>query len=84
MSVEERRRYMKMIWSDDPEVRRRHLARKKVQYAVKTGKLTRPDTCSRCRRAEIVESHHEDYDKPLDVIWVCKRCHAELEMENSR
>ena len=27
--------------------------------------------------AEKVEAHHEDYYKPLDVNWLCKRHHAE-------
>lgn len=26
-----------------------------------------------------VEAHHEDYLKPLDVVWVCKKHHAELD-----
>jgi hypothetical protein len=22
-----------------------------------------------------VEMHHPDYDKPLEVIWMCRSCH---------
>jgi hypothetical protein len=30
--------------------------------------------CSVCSNP-IVEAHHEDYSKPLDIIWLCKVCH---------
>ena len=28
-----------------------------------------------------VEAHHEDYSKPLEIIWLCKRCHARLHLK---
>jgi hypothetical protein len=26
-----------------------------------------------------VQAHHRDYDKPLDVVWCCARCHLSIE-----
>ena len=48
-------------------------AHSKVYYALKTGKLTKTP-CSHCGNKK-VEAHHEDYSKPLDVIWLCRSCH---------
>ncbi len=59
-------------------------ARGAVLRAVQSGKLARPDTCSRCGtkpgraldgRARIQAHHDNGYDQPLDVIWLCVRCH---------
>lgn len=30
-----------------------------------------------------VEAHHEDYDKPLDVIWYCRQHHLSYHKVNS-
>lgn len=53
----------------------KYIARAKVYYAVKTGKLIRPSKCSSCRADKSVDGHHDDYMKALDVIWLCKDCH---------
>ncbi|MCK5616792.1 hypothetical protein KAR91_83800 [Candidatus Pacearchaeota archaeon] len=61
------------LWSMlNPEKVKAH---KKVGYALKTGKLIRPSTCSSCRGGGRIEAHHEDYEKPLEVIWLCSSCH---------
>lgn len=46
-----------------------------VKIAIKGKKLIRPDSCSRCFCACKPQAHHEDYSKPLDVIWLCFHCH---------
>lgn len=43
--------------------------------AIKNGKLT-PEPCIVCGK-EKVQGHHEDYSKPLDVVWLCTRHHAD-------
>lgn len=53
-------------------------ARLAVRYAIKCGKLVRPDFCSACGTEGVVEAHHDSYEKEkwLDVKWLCRRCHS--------
>lgn len=50
-------------------------AQQKCRRAIKTGKIIRPDNCSLCHIACKPHAHHEDYSRPLDVIWLCSKCH---------
>lgn len=45
------------------------------QQAVRRGELVRPDSCSRCGEKCIPDGHHADYGRPLDVEWLCRKCH---------
>jgi hypothetical protein len=47
----------------------------KLGWAVRSGKIIRSTECENCDRSGYVEAHHEDYSKPLDVIWLCRSCH---------
>ena len=47
----------------------------RVMWAVKKGKLKRKP-CRICG-TEKVEAHHEDYSKPLKVLWFCRKHHRE-------
>ena len=55
-------------------------ARSRAAQAARNGILEK-SLCP-CGRAE-VEAHHEDYSKPLEVIWLCHRCHIKLHSERN-
>jgi hypothetical protein len=50
-------------------------AQRKVRNAIKTGKLIRSPYCEICKKECKTDGHHEDYNKPLEVIWMCSQCH---------
>lgn len=54
----------------------------KVKYSVNIGKIQK-QPCLICGN-ENVQAHHEDYSKPLDVIWLCPACHAQWHKEKRR
>ena len=53
-----------------------------VRLAVLRGELAKPEKCSVCKGTEPrIEAHHEDYDKPLQVIWLCSPCHRKADKQ---
>ena len=59
-------------------------AYRKVKVAIKSGVLQRPLCCPRCgawdRKGSdgrtLIHAHHEKgYEYPLDVQWLCAKCH---------
>ena len=65
--------------SENAEKRRVH---DRTMYAVQTGKLFRPEQCSKCEKKCTPHAHHEDYSKPFEVIWLCSTCHFYLHHEH--
>jgi len=51
-------------------------AKDKVKYNISKGVIVRPDRCEECNRECKPDAHHEDYNKPLDVVWLCRSCHV--------
>lgn len=49
-----------------------------LHHAIKTGKIKRPNKCSNCNKKCKPEGHHKDYDKPLEVVWLCFQCHKNI------
>jgi hypothetical protein len=72
----------------NPDIARRHAAewqarnpeksaaQRKLRSAVRWGKIKR-GVCIVCGSPK-TQGHHEDYSKPLDVIWLCHQHHTEL------
>jgi hypothetical protein len=66
------------VWADsNPEKRAAHA---QVSNATRAGKIT-PQPCEKCGHALNVQAHHEDYSKPLDVVWLCGICHGKRHRE---
>ena len=66
--------YNRIRWHK-PENNIKNKARTKVNTALKSGVLIRPEYCSCCGAKTFVEAHHKDYNKPLEITWLCKKCH---------
>lgn len=72
--AEERRRPPRSK-KDSPEQQR---ARNLLGRAVRRGDVVRPEICEDCGERRKIHGHHDDYSRPLDVRWLCARCHGAL------
>ncbi len=53
-----------------------------TERAIEQGILVRPDNCEQCGASgtakdgrSLIQAHHADYNRPLDVMWLCQPCH---------
>ena len=53
-------------------------ARNAVNNAIRGGRIVRPDRCRHCHKQCKPHGHHPDYERPLDVVWLCAECHQSL------
>lgn len=60
--------------------RDKYLAHKAVENAVVRGDIV-AKPCERCGDGSGAHAHHDDYSKPLAVLWLCPRHHAERHRE---
>ena len=69
---EKRRLYRQRVRNRD---RKKNLARWKVTHEIRKGLLRRaPCFCGSLKS----QAHHDDYSKPLDILWLCQKHHALL------
>lgn len=64
-------------------------AQNMLEYAIRAGKVLRQTKCEICGAEgnlkdgrTAVRAHHPDYNKPLDVMWLCPKCHYEWHLNN--
>jgi hypothetical protein len=62
-----------------------------VEFALKRGEIKRPDKCESCGQKgtpnriwkSTLRAHHDNYNKPLEVRWLCYNCHYEWHKNNT-
>ena len=69
---EDRRTRNTRYRQDHPERERAYGA---VARALKTGRLKKPPACEGCGAPGSLHAHHQSYQEPLNVVWLCARCH---------
>jgi hypothetical protein len=82
------REYDRQRWKNNRERRRKgylntvrwrkrnplgYKAHTSLGYAIRSGKIKR-QPCEKCGHVKS-HGHHEDYNQPLNVIWLCAVCH---------
>jgi hypothetical protein len=81
----ERARANGIIYKTDPKANHRWRKRNpskarahgKAAVAVRNGAIRVATICERCGAApKQLHKHHPDYSKPLDIIWLCSKCHG--------
>lgn len=54
-------------------------AHKLLRDAVISGVVIKPTICQRCGASpRLLHGHHPDYSLPLDVLWICPKCHSAI------
>lgn len=56
----------------------KYKARVILRNAVNQALIFKPEICDNCCEVKLLEGHHHNYSKPLDVEWLCKSCHLEV------
>lgn len=59
----------------------KYKAHNMVNNAVRDGKLF-PLPCEVCFNTHDLHAHHDDYAKPLNIRWLCTKCHNKWHKEN--
>lgn len=65
----------KWMHKRDPE---KHKARYTLNNAIKLGKVMKPEVCQHCGTGGLIHGHHENYQEPLNVMWLCRPCHFNI------
>jgi hypothetical protein len=62
--------------------REKYVARNAVTVAIRSRRLV-PRACEDCGEPHGVQAHHDDYGRPLEVHWLCVRCHNRTHSRDS-
>lgn len=50
-------------------------AKEKARQAYNNGIIQKPLYCENCQENKPLDKHHPNYNRPLEVVWLCRKCH---------
>lgn len=60
----------------------KYKARSVLNNAIASGKIIKPTSCEFCHKTGTrIHGHHDDYSKPLQVIFLCQTCHKNIHLK---
>jgi hypothetical protein len=63
-------------WEKHKDISLREACYAVYNKALERGILVRPSFCSKCGTSDpVIQGHHEDYYRPMEVVWLCQACH---------
>ncbi len=65
------------------KARKKHLVKNKFKRTAETRasrniKISKGQLCEICKGRKATQRHHEDYSKPLEIMFVCGNCHRSI------
>lgn len=81
-----RKREINKTWRDkNPErIKTSQGAVNKLWSAMRSGKVARGLFCEQCGATDAIEGAHFDYSKPLEVRWLCRKCHRKWDANDPK
>ncbi len=73
-----RAKWAKKYWKKFPNART-----SRSYYFTHKHKIAILDKCQECGDGTLIEAHHCDYNKPMDVIYLCNSCHKAWHKNNT-
>ena len=53
-----------------------------LREAVRKGEIIKPKNCFVCKKRKFLNGHHPNYNKPLEVLWLCHSCHRTIHLQH--
>lgn len=73
--------YSKKARQKQPHV---HRVAMLVYHAIRKGEISKPGICKRCKKEKRILAHHENYDSPFEITWLCYSCHKIIHYQKRR
>ena len=54
-----------------------------IRNYVKNKRIIPALNCEECNSTQKIHGHHDDYTKPLEVRWLCEKCHKNWHTKNT-